>query len=137
MIVADTSAIIALINADESVHAQMVELYESTSDEWVLPAAILPEVDYLLLKRIGEPTQLAFLRDLAEARFHIEWGDTRDLIRARELCEKNRALRMGLVDALVIAAAERLGARAVATLDTRHFAAVKIRGAPQLYPRDL
>jgi predicted nucleic acid-binding protein len=44
---------------------------------------------------------------------------------------------MGLVDALVIAAAERLGARAVATLDTRHFAAVKIRGAPQLYPRDL
>ena len=77
------------------------------------------------------------LRDLAEARFHIEWGDTRDLLRARELCEKNRALRMGLVDALVIAAAERLGARAVATLDTRHFAAVKIRGAPQLYPRDL
>jgi uncharacterized protein len=137
VIVADTSAIIALINADESVHEQMVELYDRTGDEWVLPAAILPEVDYLLLKRLGEPTQLAFLRDLADARFHIEWGDTRDLIRARELSEKNRTLRMGLVDALVMAAAERLGARAVATLDTRHFGAVKMRGGPQLFPRDL
>ena len=137
MIVADTSAIIALINADESVHEQMVELYDRTSDEWVLPAAILPEVDYLLLKRLGEPTQLAFLRDLGDARFHIEWGDMRDLMRARELCEKNRTLRMGLVDALVMATAERLGARAVATLDTRHFGAVKMRGGPQLFPRDL
>jgi predicted nucleic acid-binding protein len=44
---------------------------------------------------------------------------------------------MGLVDALVMAATERLGARAVATLDTRHFGAVKMRGGPQLFPRDL
>ncbi len=44
---------------------------------------------------------------------------------------------MGLVDAVVIATAIRLKARAIATLDLRHFAAVSIAGNPQLIPRDL
>ena len=43
---------------------------------------------------------------------------------------------MGLVDAVVMATAERLGARAIATLDLRHFAAVAILGNPILLPRD-
>jgi hypothetical protein len=33
--------------------------------------------------------------------------------------------------------AERLGAKAIATLDLRHFGAVRIKGSPGLYPRDL
>jgi hypothetical protein len=41
------------------------------------------------------------------------------------------------VDGVVVAMAERLGAGAIATLDLRHFGALKIRGAPELYPRDL
>jgi hypothetical protein len=41
------------------------------------------------------------------------------------------------VDAAVIAAAERLRATAIATLDMRHFGAVTIRGRPRLIPRDL
>jgi hypothetical protein len=37
----------------------------------------------------------------------------------------------------VIAMAERLGAKAIATLDLRHFGAVAIKGRPRLLPRDL
>ena len=43
---------------------------------------------------------------------------------------------IGLVDAAVIAIAERLGAGAIATLDLKHFGAVAIRGRPRLLPRD-
>jgi len=42
-----------------------------------------------------------------------------------------------LQDGIVIAVAERLGAKAIATLDVRHFGAVQIRGNPRLLPRDL
>ena len=41
------------------------------------------------------------------------------------------------MDAVVIAVAERLKAEAIATLDLKHFGAVKIRGGPRLLPRDL
>jgi predicted nucleic acid-binding protein len=135
VILADTSAIIALMDGREAHHAQMLELYDETAGEWVLPAIILPEVDYHIAKRLGEPTQIAFVRDLAEARYAVEWGGGRDMVRARELLERYRSLRMGLVDALVIAVAERLHVRAIATLDVRHFGAVKIKGEPKLLPR--
>jgi hypothetical protein len=44
---------------------------------------------------------------------------------------------MGLVDAVVMVTAARLKARAIATLDLRHFGAVSLPGHPRLIPRDL
>jgi hypothetical protein len=46
-------------------------------------------------------------------------------------------LRLGLVDGVVLAVAERLAAAAIATLDLRRFGAVSIKGQPRLLPRDL
>ena len=40
------------------------------------------------------------------------------------------------MDAVVIAVAERLKAEAIATLDLKHFGAVRIAGNPRLLPRD-
>lgn len=134
MIIADTGAIVALIDAADRHHHEIRALFEEAPGAWVLPWAILPEVDHLLLHHVGAPAQRAFLRDLADGAFSVEWGDDADLSRARELCERYPAL--GLVDAVVIAIAERLKARAIATLDLRDFGAVKIAGAPALLPRD-
>ena len=58
------------------------------------------------------------------------------LAMARELCERHRALRLGLVDGVVVAVAERLRADAIATLDYRHLGAIEIIGSPLLLPRD-
>ena len=137
MIVADTGAILALIDADDRHHAALRTLFEEQPDAWVLPWAILPEVDYLLLHHVGARVEAAFLADLADGRWAVAWGDERDLGRADELTRAHAALRLGLVDGVVMAMAERLRARAIATLDLRHFGAVKLRGNPRLYPRDL
>ena len=64
-------------------------------------------------------------------------GGAADLVRALELDERHSDLGLGLVDAVVMAMAERLGARAIATLDLRDFAAVQLQGNPELWPRDL
>lgn len=136
MIVADTGAIIALIDADDRHHAATLAIYESNPAAWVLPWAILPEVDYLLGTHIGRHAQDAFLTDVVAGAFRIEWGSERDVARAVELHTRHRSLRLGLVDGIVMATAERLRATAIATLDVRHFSAVALRGRPKLLPRD-
>jgi predicted nucleic acid-binding protein len=137
VIVADTGAVLALIDADDRHHEALLELFEEDPEAWVLPWAVLPEVDYLLLTHVSARAELAFVRDVAEARYNVEWSDDADLARARELCDRHRGLRLGLVDGVVLAMAERLRADAIATLDLRHFGAVEIRGTPRLFPRDL
>ncbi len=137
MIVADTGAVYALVDSRERHHRVLRRLFESDPDAWVLPWAILPEVDYLVGKRLGQKVEDEFLEDLAEGRFAVAWGDEDDLREARRICARHRALKFGLVDATVMAVAERLKANAIATLDVRDFGAVALKGSPKLYPRDL
>ena len=136
MIVADTGAIVALIDRSDRHHHELMELYEADPSMWVLPWAILPEVDYLVGSYLGPRAEEAFLVDLAGGVFNVEWGRDADVARAHALARQYRALKLGLADAIVIAVAERLRAEAIATFDQRHFGAVSIKGNPALWPRD-
>jgi predicted nucleic acid-binding protein len=136
MIVADTGAILALLDRDDRHHVALLGLYEERPDDWLLPWAILPEVDYLAGSELGPRAQEAFFADLADGVFAVEHGRQEDVVRARAIDRKHRTLRLGLVDAVVMAIAERTQADAIATLDLRHFGAVEIAGAPLLLPRD-
>ena len=137
MIIADTGAIIALVDRKDRHHRALLEAYEASADEWLLPWAILPEVDYLLGAHVGIAAQDAFLADLAEGAYAVAWGEEEDLDDAVRITRQYRSLRLGLVDAVVMALAGRRRARAIVTLDVRHFASVTIPGAPLLWPRDL
>jgi predicted nucleic acid-binding protein len=137
VIVADTGVVVALIDSDDRHHSAVAALFSSGPTEWVLPWAILPEVDYLLSAHVGQRAEEAFLAALASASLLVEWGSEADLTDAHRICRRHKALRLGLVDAVVIAIAERLRPEAIATLDLRHFAAVSIKGNPKLFPRDL
>jgi predicted nucleic acid-binding protein len=136
MIVADTGAILALVDKSDRHHGTLMALFDDEPN-WILPWAILPEVDYLVGAHLGAKAQEVWLDDLASGAFQIEWGTEADLTRAREIARRHRSLRIGLVDAVVMATAERLHAQSIATLDLRHFGAVAIGGTPRLLPRDL
>ena len=134
---ADTGAVVALIDRDHQYHEALRELFESGPGDWVLPWAILPEVDYIVSSSLGRPVARAFRADLANGLFTVEWDGGADLERACELDELYSDLSLGLVDAVVMATSERLEARAIVTLDLRDFAAVELAGHPELWPRDL
>ncbi len=136
MIVADTGAVLALLDAGDRHHKQLLAIFEADPDAWVLPWAILPEVDYLVLTHLGQKVELALIEDLAAGRWRVEWGDDDDVKRAHEIALRHRALDLGLVDAVVMAVAERLEVDAIATLDLRDFGEVKLKGNPRLIPRD-
>lgn len=134
MIVADTGAIVALLDRSDEHHAAIKKLFRQAPSDWVLPWAVLPEVDHLLPARAHGAGAHAFMADLATGAFQVEWGTDADLARALELNRQYAALRLGLVDGVVMATAERLEAAAIATFDRRHFGAVALRGRPALVP---
>lgn len=136
MIVADTGAIIALIDRNDRHHRAVLKAYEAHADDWVLPWAILAEVDYLLGAHVSEKAQDAFLADISEGAYQVHWGGEEDLDDALRITRQYPAMNLGLVDAVVIAVAARHRASAIATLDVRHFGDVKIPGNPPLWPRD-
>jgi predicted nucleic acid-binding protein len=138
LIVADTGAILALLDRDDRHHAALRALFEREGGRWILPWAILPEVDYLAAKKLGPEVALAFAEDVRDGQFRLDANAGRDLPRAVALLDKYRDLRLGLVDAVVMAQAERHRAEAILTLDSRHFRAVRLNipRAPRLLPLD-
>lgn len=137
VIVADTSAILALMDRGDPFHTTLQATFAAGAGDWVVPWAIIPELDHLARKRLGAAAAGAIGADLAEGRFQIEWGAPGDLRRGLELDHTYRNLSLGLVDGVVMAVAERLEARAIATLDLRDFGAVTLNGNPEIWPRDL
>ena len=137
LIVADTSATVALVDASDRHHASLRSVFEADPGAWVIPCATLPEIDSLLGSHVGRDAQDAFFADVADGAYRIEQASPEDAVRAFALHERYGALRLGLVDGVVLATAERLRATAVATLDLRHFGAVALPSRPRLVPRDL
>src|SRR5688572_410835 len=53
VVVADTGAILALLDSDDVHHATLRAMFVAEPQSWILPWAILPEVDYLVASRLG------------------------------------------------------------------------------------
>ena len=90
-----------------------------------MPTLVIAEVVYLLATRLGSEAEIRFLGDLATGNLIAEPVAAADWLRIAELVATYRDLRLGSVDASVIAAAERRGSTEIATLDRRHFTVVR------------
>lgn len=137
IIVADSSAVVALLDADDRHHGVLRALWEDDPTAWVLPWAVLPEIDYLARRHLDTRTADLFLDDISNGVFTVEYGERDDISRSTELNRQYAGLGLGLVDGVVAAVAERLRAGAIATLDLRHFGAMALADATRILPRDL
>lgn len=110
MIIADTGALYALVDASDAWHERVVEWWRKNTEPIVVPVVVLPEVTYLLQKRIGTEAELAFVRAVAAGEFTVEPVDDADIDRVAALMEKYEDLALGFVDGSIVAVAERLDA---------------------------
>lgn len=97
--------------------------------ELIVPGLVLAEVDYHLRRQRRAMHRL--LQELGQGAYRYEPPTPADLARARELDLKFKRLDLGLVDASVVALAERLGVARVLTIDS-DFAAVRFGARYQL-----
>ncbi len=129
-ILADTSGIIALLDEDDQYHAQAIEAIRNQSI--LIPVTILPEVDYLATKYLGEQVARAFLDDLRQGEYQLVSFSLDDLTKTIPLMERYRDLPLGFVDASLAVLAERLKLSRILTLDHRHFNLLQTSDLPYL-----
>lgn len=68
-LIADTSGIIALLDRDDRHHQAAVEAVKN--QEIYVPVTVLPEVDYLATKYLGERVARTFLEDIERDNFSL------------------------------------------------------------------
>ena len=132
MITLDTSAIVALLDRRDQDHGAVTEALRRESPPYLVPAAVLGEVGYFIETRFGQTVLERFLDDLSAGAFVLDCGDG-DVRRVRDLVARFADLPLGLVDAAVIACAERNGGRTL-TLDQRDFGIVARDVPLELWP---
>jgi uncharacterized protein len=92
-----------------------------------VPAPVLVELEYLLRRTDQVDTFVRFLEDCRREAFLVQPLQAADYARVGELLDTYADLRVGFVDAAVLAIVERLREPKLATLDHRHFAVMRPR----------
>jgi uncharacterized protein len=121
VIVADTSALLALFNRREPGHGAVAAFVDSAGEAMVISPYVVAELDYLLATRAGVDAELTVLRELAGGAFLLVSLAAEEVLQASEVIERYSSLGVGLADASLVVLASRFGTRTVLTLDHRHF----------------
>jgi uncharacterized protein len=93
----------------------------------LVPTTVLCEVDYMVVKYLGEVVAKQFFGELL-SEWEVVVFDAIDLARVNQIRQFYKDLPLGFVDASLIALAERHSIKQLLTLDRRHFLAVKPQG---------
>ena len=126
-LVLDTSPLLAALDAADPDHEACAALLTDASEDLIVPALVLAELDYWCHERLTPEVWLAFLEDVLAGAYRVEAPTQADLTRCHELQGAYADLRVGVVDAGVLALVERLKEPKLATLDHRHFGTMRPR----------
>ena len=118
----------AVADADDDDHDRCEPLLGSyPAGELMVPTPVIVECSWLIEDRLGPAAEAAFLRSVTSGELTRTDLDDTDWERAVELVETYADMGLGLVDASIIAVAERLRVSTIATLNRRDFAVVRPR----------
>lgn len=121
----DTGPLVAVLDRSDKHHVTCAKLLSTLPGRLLVPATVVVEVCWMVEQR--PDVEVAFLNAVASGEFEFVGINGDDLGRMAELVSRYADFPLGAVDASVIVLAERLNVRQVATLDRRHFPAVRPR----------
>lgn len=123
-LVTDTSVLFAALVADDRDHVRCEALLDS-GPALALPAPVVTETCLLALSSRNVRAADALLESVVDGSVEVVSLDREDYGRVRQLLRTYADLGVSFVDASVVAIAERLEEDTVATLDRRHFSALR------------
>lgn len=126
-ILLDPSAIIAAADAADIHHEAAAAWFRRADEPLLLGALGLAELDLVLQRELGQAATLAVVESIVAGAIRVVAPGEADLARAAELMRDAAEHRPRLADALLVATAERLGVRRVATFDRRPIAVLRPR----------
>lgn len=120
----------AAVDRADRHHDQFREVIGNDPGPFVTTAMVVAETAYLLDRQLGADAEVALYDMILDGTLRVEPLTTGDWTRIRELVGQYRDLPLGGTDASVVAIAERLKARRLATVDRAHFTVVRPRNLP-------
>jgi len=126
-ILLDSSAVVAAADRADLNHDAAMAWFGRADEPLLLGALSLGDLDSLLQRELGAPAALALVRTITGGAIRLVAPTAADMTRAAELMETAAEHRPRLADALMVAAAERLGVHRIATFDRRPLAIFRPR----------
>jgi predicted nucleic acid-binding protein len=123
----DTGPLWATFDRADHDHATCVQLLAQARGVRIVPAPVLVEFDHLAARGTDRGAVDALLDEIEQGTYVVEELLGSDYRRVRELLDTYADLRVGFVDAAVLAIVERLRETKLATLDHRHFSVMRPR----------
>ncbi len=117
----DTGILYSYYDRGDAWHARSVEIVRRERGQLIVPAPVIPEVDYLLGHRLGAPARLTFYEALSDGHYFVADLPRDRYSRVTELNRQFAELSLGFVDAAIVAIGEALGLLRIATTDRRDF----------------
>ncbi len=124
MIVLDTSVVLALMDARDKQHERVRAWIEGVRDGLCTTPLVLAELDYLVPKQGGSAAARALRASFESGAYTVEWWHSA-LSETITTAHRYESIDLGLTDASLIALAAHLETTRLATLDERHFRAVR------------
>lgn len=124
-VLVDTGVLLGAIDADDADHVACATVLDRYSGRLLVPTTVLAETAWQLETNIGVEAEAALIDAVIAGEIPIVDMQPADYVRSVELLRQYADMRLGLVDASVVALAERLGVTTIATLDRRDFAVVR------------
>jgi uncharacterized protein len=131
-LILDAGPVFASLDRRDADHRACRSLIQTATETLVIPGPVLPEVDYLISRRLNPGILVSLLQDITAGAFQIVEVEHSDYPRILELCDRYADADIGFVDAAVLAIVERLNEPKLATLDHRHFGVLRPRHVDSL-----
>jgi predicted nucleic acid-binding protein len=126
-ILLDASVVLAAADRADLNHAAAVTWFRRADEPLLLAALTLADIDLLLRRELGPDAAAAVVASIVNGTIRLIAPTDADLVRAAELLTEAAEHRPRLADASIVAAAERLGVRRIATFDRRPIAVFRPR----------
>jgi predicted nucleic acid-binding protein len=126
-ILLDASAVLAAADRADLNHEAAVAWFRRADEPLLLGDLTLAELDVLLQRELGLDATLALIGSVTGGGIRLVAPTDVDMARAAEHLQAAAEHRPRLADALLVATAERLGIRRIATFDRRPIAVFQPR----------
>ncbi|MCY4536852.1 MAG: PIN domain-containing protein [Chloroflexi bacterium] len=127
-VIADTSYLFAIYNSKDINHQVAADFaFQTITDEMLVPDVVLPELAYIFVRDLGYAGLQSLLGSFRKSEVELIPLEKSDLDRIYEITEMYASAEFDIVDCCIMALAERLQIRRIATFDRRDFSIFRPR----------
>jgi uncharacterized protein len=124
VLLVDTNVLLAAVDVSTPEHRRCAALLDDRTD-LIIVTTVATETAWMIESRLGPRAEFVFVSSIAAGELTVVELTQADWLRSAQLIEIYADLGLGLVDASVVAVAERLNLTEIATMNRRDFAVVR------------